>query len=87
VHPADPGGLMLRQIVERNGIRAADDDDVGFGTTDVVGPLVADLARTCWLASGLPLVVPGVTGDRQCGSSQQAGHFAAQAVMSVPRMW
>ena len=65
----DPGGFMLRRIVGRNGIRAADDDDVGFGTIDVVGPLVADLARTCWLASGLPLAVPGVTGDRQCGSS------------------
>ncbi len=82
VHPADLGGFILRQIVERNGIPAAEYDDVVFGTVDAVGPLAGNIARTCWLAAGLPLTVPGVTVDRMCGSSQQAVHFAAQAVMS-----
>jgi acetyl-CoA C-acetyltransferase len=49
---------------------------------DTIGPQAGDIARTCWLAAGLPEEVPGVTVDRQCGSSQQALHFAAQAVMS-----
>jgi acetyl-CoA C-acetyltransferase len=49
---------------------------------DTVGPQAGDIARTAWLAAGLPEAVPGVTVDRQCGSSQQAAHFAAQAVLS-----
>ena len=53
-----------------------------FGCVDTIGPQAGDIARTCWLAAGLPEEVPGVTIDRQCGSSQQAVHFAAQAVMS-----
>ena len=59
-----------------------DYEDVMFGCVDAIGPLAGDIARTCWLAAGLPLHVPGVTIDRQCGSSQQAVHFAAQAVLS-----
>jgi len=82
VHPADLGGHVLRQIVDRNAIPAEDYDDVVFGAIDAVGPLSSNIARTCWLAAGLPLTVPGVTIDRMCGSSQQAIHFAAQAVMS-----
>ena len=82
VHAADLGGFILRQIVERNAIPAEDYDDVVFGAIDSVGPLAGNVARTCWLAAGLPLTVPGVTIDRMCGSSQQAVHFAAQAVMS-----
>ncbi len=82
VHAADLGGFILRQIVERNAIPAEDYDDVVFGAIDSVGPLAGNIARTCWLAAGLPLTVPGVTIDRMCGSSQQAVHFAAQAVMS-----
>ncbi|MEI7713469.1 MAG: acetyl-CoA C-acetyltransferase [Rhodospirillales bacterium] len=82
VHPADLGGHVLRHIVERNSIPAEDYDDVVFGAIDAVGPLSFNIARTCWLAAGLPLTVPGVTIDRMCGSSQQAIHFAAQAVMS-----
>ena len=61
---------------------ADDYEDVVFGCVDTIGPLAGDIARTCWLVAGLPLHVPGVTIDRQCGSSQQAVHFAAQAVMS-----
>jgi acetyl-CoA C-acetyltransferase len=57
-------------------------DDVVFGCVDAIGPQAGDVARTCWLAAGFPDHVPGVTVDRQCGSSQQAVHFAAQAVMS-----
>jgi acetyl-CoA C-acetyltransferase len=53
-----------------------------FGCVDTIGPQAGDVARTCWLAAGLPDEVPGTTIDRQCGSSQQAVHFAAQAVLS-----
>ncbi|RYG63137.1 acetyl-CoA C-acetyltransferase, partial [bacterium] len=53
-----------------------------FGCVDTIGPQAGDIARTCWLSAGLPDEVPGTTIDRQCGSSQQAVHFAAQAVMS-----
>jgi acetyl-CoA C-acetyltransferase len=82
VHAADLGGFILRQLVERNAIPADEYDDVVFGAIDSIGPLAGNIARTCWLAAGLPLTVPGVTIDRMCGSSQQAVHFAAQAVMS-----
>lgn len=82
VHAADLGGFVLQEIVKRNAIPAEDYDDVVFGCVDTIGPLAGNIARTCWLAGGLPLTVPGVTVDRQCGSSQQAVHFAAQAVMS-----
>jgi acetyl-CoA C-acetyltransferase len=57
-------------------------EDVLLGCVDTIGPQAGDIARTCWLAAGLPEEVPGTTIDRQCGSSQQALHFAAQAVMS-----
>lgn len=82
VHPADLGGHALKTLVTRNKVPAEDYEDVIFGCVDTIGPLAGDIARTCWLAAGLPLHVPGVTIDRQCGSSQQSVHFAAQAVMS-----
>ena len=82
LHPADLGGHALKALVERNAVPAEDYEDVMFGCVDTIGPLAGDIARTCWLAAGLPLHVPGVTIDRQCGSSQQAVHFAAQAVLS-----
>ena len=82
VHAADLGGHVLKAIVDRNDIPAADYEDVIFGSVDTIGPLAGDIARTSWLAAGLPDCVPGTTIDRQCGSSQQAVHFAAQAVMS-----
>lgn len=82
VHGADLGAHVLKAIVERNGIPDNDYDDVIFGCVDTIGPLAGDIARTCWLAAGLSQEVPGTTIDRQCGSSQQAVHFAAQAVMS-----
>lgn len=82
VHAADLGAHVLKAIVERNGIPDADYDDVIFGCVDTIGPLAGDIARTCWLAAGLSDAVPGTTIDRQCGSSQQSVHFAAQAIMS-----
>ena len=82
VHPADLGAHVLAAIVERNGIDPLIVEDVVFGCVDTIGPQAGDIARTCWLAAGLPDEVPGTTVDRQCGSSQQAVHFAAQAVMS-----
>ncbi|GAA1844264.1 acetyl-CoA C-acetyltransferase [Pseudonocardia ailaonensis] len=82
VHPADLGAAALTALVERSGIDPSAVEDVVFGCVDTVGPQAGDIARTCWLAAGLPEEVPGVTVDRQCGSSQQAVHFAAQAVMS-----
>ncbi|WP_371652144.1 MULTISPECIES: acetyl-CoA C-acetyltransferase [unclassified Streptomyces] len=82
VHPADLGAHVLGALVERCGIDPAAVEDVVFGCLDAVGPQAGDIARTAWLAAGLPQEVPGVTVDRQCGSSQQAVHFAAQAVLS-----
>jgi len=82
VHGADLGAHVIRALVERNPIPAAEYDDVIFGCVDTIGALAGDIARTAWLAAGMPLNVPGTTVDRQCGSSQQAVHFAAQAVMS-----
>ena len=81
-HPADLGGHVLKALVQRSGIDPGLVEDVVFGCLDTVGPQAGDIARTSWLAAGLPEEVPGVTIDRQCGSSQQAVHFAAQAVMS-----
>lgn len=66
----------------RAGVDPAAVEDVVFGCLDTVGPQAGDIARTSWLAAGLPEEVPGVTIDRQCGSSQQALHFAAQGVLS-----
>ena len=82
VHPGDLGAHVLKAIVERSKIDPLAFDDVVFGCLDTIGPQAGDIARTCWLAAGLPHEVPGTTVDRQCGSSQQAVHFAAQAVMS-----
>ncbi|MGN9787540.1 acetyl-CoA C-acetyltransferase [Nonomuraea sp. ZG12] len=82
VHPADLGAHALSELMARSGVDPAAVEDVIFGCVDTVGPQAGDIARTCWLAAGLPEAVPGVTVDRQCGSSQQAVHFAAQAVLS-----
>ena len=82
VHPADLGAHSIAALIERTGIDPGAVDDVVFGNVDSVGPQAGCIARTCWLAAGLPEHVPGVTIDRQCGSAQQSVHFAAQAVMS-----
>ena len=82
VHPADLGAHSLAALVDRTGIDPGAVDDVIMGCCDTIGGQAGDVARTAWLVAGLPDHVPGVTIDRQCGSSQQAVHFAAQGVMS-----
>ena len=82
LHPADLGAHPIKALVERTGIDAGAVDDVVWGCCDTIGPQAGDIGRTVWLVAGLPLHVPGTTIDRQCGSSQQAIHFAAQGVMS-----
>lgn len=82
VHSADLGAHVLRASIDRSGVDPALVDDVIMGCCDTIGPQSGNIARTSWLAAGLPEHVPGVTIDRQCGSSQQSVHFAAQAVLS-----
>ncbi|WP_418063126.1 acetyl-CoA C-acetyltransferase [Pimelobacter simplex] len=82
VHSADLGAHSIGALVERTGVDPGAVDDVILGCCDTLGSQAGDIARTAWLVAGLPDHVPGVTIDRQCGSSQQAVHFAAQAVMS-----
>jgi acetyl-CoA C-acetyltransferase len=82
VHSADLGAHVLKALMTRTGVDPGAVEDVIFGCCDTIGSQAGDVARTCWLAAGLPEHVPGVTIDRQCGSSQQSVHFAAQAVMS-----
>lgn len=82
VHPADLGAHAIKGVIDRTGIDPAVVEDVVFGCVDTVASQAGDIARTAWLAAGYPEHVPGVTIDRQCGSSQQAVHFAAQGVMS-----
>jgi acetyl-CoA C-acetyltransferase len=82
VHPADLGAHTLKALFDRVDVDPAAVEDVVYGCVDAIGPQAGDIARSAWLAGGLPEEVPGTTVDRQCGSSQQAVHFAAQGVMS-----
>lgn len=82
LHPADLGGIVLDALIERTALDPAAVEDVIFGCVSQVGPQTFNVARTSVMSSVLPDSVPGVAIDRQCGSSQQAAHFAAQAVMS-----
>ena len=81
-HPADLGAKVLDELVHQSGIEPELIDDVIFGCVSQVGAQSGNVARNSILASSLPESVPGTTVDRQCGSSQQAIHFAIQAVMS-----
>ncbi len=81
-HPADLGAASISALIERAGVDPGAVDDVIFGNVDSVGGQAGDIARSCWLAAGLPQHVPGVTIDRQCGSGQQAVSFAAMGVMA-----
>ncbi len=81
-HSADLGAVPIKALIERTGIDPNAVDDVIYGCTETIGSQAGDIARTCWLVAGLPEHVPGVTVDRQCGSAQQAVHFAAHGVMS-----
>jgi acetyl-CoA C-acetyltransferase len=82
VHSADLGAHVLAALMRRTGVDPGAVDDVIMGCCDTIGSQAGDVARTAWLVAGLPDHVPGVTVDRQCGSSQQAVHFGAQGVMS-----
>ena len=81
-HPAELAAEMLTALQSRTGIDPAVVDDVIMGCVTQVGPQSTNVARTAVLAAGWPTSVPGTTVDRQCGSSQQAIHFAAQSIMS-----
>ncbi|MGB3892945.1 steroid 3-ketoacyl-CoA thiolase FadA6 [Mycolicibacter sinensis] len=82
VHPVDLGALAFRGLVDRVGVDPAAVDDVIVGCVDAIGGQAGNIGRLAWLAAGYPEGVPGVTVDRQCGSSQQAISFGAQAIMS-----
>jgi acetyl-CoA C-acetyltransferase len=82
MHSADLGAVPIKALMERTGVDPNAVDDVIYGCTDTIGSQAGDIARTCWLVAGMPEHVPGVTIDRQCGSAQQAIHFAALGVMS-----
>ena len=82
IHSADLGAHVLKGLMDRTQVDPNAVEDVIMGCCDTIGSQAGDIARTCWLAAGLPQHVPGVTIDRQCGSSQQSVHFAAQGVMS-----
>src|SRR5947209_17574764 len=81
-HPADLGAVVLNELIDRTGVDPAIVEDVVMGCVMQVGQQSTNIARNAVLASRLPESVPGTSVDRQCGSSQQALHFAAQAVMS-----
>lgn len=82
MHPADLGAHVIEGLLERVGVTGDDVDDVIFGCVTQAGAQSTNIARIAALSAGLPERVPGATIDRQCGSSQQAVHFAAQAVRS-----
>jgi len=82
INPVDLAAHALAELVTRTGVDAGAVEDVIMGCVSQIGPQSLDIARQAWLSAGLPEHVPGVTIDRQCGSSQQALHFAAQAVLS-----
>lgn len=81
-HPIDLGALAFRGLLDRVGVDPAAVDDVITGCVDAIGGQAGNIGRLAWLAAGYPEGVPGVTVDRQCGSSQQAISFGAQAIMS-----
>ena len=82
VHPVDLAALVLRAILERNGLESTQVDDVVLGCVSQVGEQSMNIARQAVLAAGFDESVPGTSIDRQCGSSQQAAHVAAQAVIA-----
>ncbi len=82
MHPADLGAEVVGALMDRSGVDPAAVDDVIFGCLEALGPQAANVARAVWLAAGLPESVPATTVDRQCGSAQQAVHFAAMGAMA-----
>jgi len=82
VHPIDLGVAAFHGLFERVDVDPAAVDDVVVGCVDAIGGQAGNIGRLAWLAAGYPEEVPGVTVDRQCGSSQQAISFGAQAIMA-----
>lgn len=82
VHPADLVGIVLTALLERNGLESAQVDDVILGCVSQLGDQAMNIARQAVLSAGFDESVPATTIDRQCGSSQQAAHFAAQGVIA-----
>ena len=82
IHPVVLGSLVLKEIIERAGIKPEQVDDVVFGCVSQVGEQSLNIGRNAWLTAGFPFTTPATTVDRQCGSSQQALHFAANLIQS-----
>src|SRR3981081_280283 len=82
IHPVVLGSRVLTEIVNRAGIKAEQVEDVVFGCVSQVGEQALNVARNAWLTAGFPVETPATTVDRQCGSSQQAIHFAANLIQS-----
>ena len=82
IHPVILGSLVLKELIRRTGIEPGHVDDVVFGCVGQVGEQSLNIARNAWLTAGFPVETPGTTVDRQCGSSQQAIHFAANLIQS-----
>src|SRR6266550_8525828 len=82
IHPVVLGSLVLKEIVRRAGISPEQVEDVVFGCVTQVGEQSLNIARSAWLTAGFPVTTPATTVDRQCGSSQQAIHFAANLIQS-----
>jgi acetyl-CoA acyltransferase len=82
MHPVVLGSLVLQEIIKRSGVAPEQVEDVVFGCVTQVGEQSLNIARSAWLTAGFPVTTPGTTVDRQCGSSQQAIHFAANLIQS-----
>ena len=80
IHPVVLGSLVLKEVVSRAGIKPEQVDDVVFGCVGQAGEQSLNIARNAWLTAGFPFTTPATTVDRQCGSSQQAIHFAANLI-------
>jgi len=82
VHPVVLGSLVLKEVVHRAGIKPEQVEDVVFGCVTQAGEQSLNIGRNAWLAAGFPFTTPATTVDRQCGSSQQAIHFASNLIQS-----
>src|SRR6202165_3321827 len=82
IHPVVLGSLVLKEIISRSGIKPELVEDVVFGCVSQVGEQSLNIARSAWLTAGFPFTTPATTVDRQCGSSQQAIHFANNLIQS-----
>jgi acetyl-CoA acyltransferase len=82
IHPVVLGSLVLKELIQRSGISAEQVDDVVFGCVSQVGEQSLNIGRSAWLTAGFPVTTPATTVDRQCGSSQQAIHFASNLIQS-----